>query len=105
VLFTVIQPSFARLGTATPENVRSCRDRARTFLLYLLRSGLRLAARPVLEPLCGTTGLWLLPPGRRAFATVAVSGRDDEVFTVHAARRISAEGLSETDAGYTGSRC
>src|SRR6266849_6778534 len=39
----------------------------------------------LLEPLAGTTGLWPLPPGRPASATVDLPRRDDERFTAHAA--------------------
>jgi len=44
---------------------------------YSWRPG-RVYFLTLLEPLAGTTGLWPLPPGRPAFATVALPGEDDE---------------------------
>ena len=63
------------------ENARSCRESGLSW-----RPG-RVYFLTLLEPLAGTTGLWPLPPGRPASATVDLSQRDDERFIAHAANR------------------
>jgi hypothetical protein len=61
-------------------------DRARSALGYNWRPG-RVYFLTLLEPLAGTTGLWPLPPGRPASATVDLPWQGDESFTAHAAAK------------------
>jgi len=70
----------------------SAADRARSALGYNWRPG-RVYFLTLLEPLAGTTGLWPLPPGRPASATVDLPWQGDESFTAHAQDRIECRVL------------
>ena len=90
--------AISRPERAVPQGALSCRKPDLDW-----RPG-RVYFLTLLEPLAGTTGLWPLPPGRPASATIDLPQWDDERFTAHAADRsrpshVTATAASSSDAG------